>query len=74
MTVGVVNIPLILNLLKDGRIGDHPVNTGCRHSGRLSTVIPAYAGIRRRDGKGLVFSVPFGVPAYAGMTVERRPE
>ena len=27
------------------------------------------AGIRRRDGKGLVFSVPFGVPAYAGMTV-----
>ena len=41
-----------------------------RHSGCYPTVIPAQAGIRRRvEGKGLVFSVPFGIPAYAGMTV-----
>ena len=40
----------------------------------METVIPAQAGIRRRlDGKGLVFSVPFGIPAYAGMTVGGRP-
>ena len=37
------------------------------------TVIPAYAGIRRRlDINGLVFSVPFWIPAYAGMTVAGR--
>ena len=36
----------------------------------LSTVIPAQAGTRRRlEGKGLVFSIPFGIPAYAGRTV-----
>ena len=38
------------------------------------TVIPAQAGIRRRrDSNGLVFSVPFGIPAYAGMTVGGPP-
>ena len=50
--------------------------TRLRHyKAAVFTVIPAYAGIRRRwGGKGLVFSVPFGIPAYAGMTVkgERR--
>ena len=41
-----------------------------RHSGGYPTVIPAQAGIRRRlDGKGLVFSVPVRIPAYAGRTV-----
>jgi len=37
-------------------------------SGGPPTVLPAQAGIRRPlDGKGLAFSVPFGIPAYAGM-------
>ena len=37
----------------------------------VPTVIPAQAGIRRRDGNGLGFSLPFWIPAYAGRTVER---
>ena len=38
--------------------------------GAAGLTVERRAGIRRRlDGKGLVFSVPCGIPAYAGMTV-----
>ena len=38
--------------------------------GGPATVIPAQAGISRSaDSNEIVFSVPFWIPAYAGMTV-----
>ena len=68
MTVERGNNPLILNLLKDGRIvptGKYWLPSLLRYFYRHSRV----SGNPRRDGDGLVFSVPFGVPACAGMTV-----
>ena len=57
-------------VVSQGEAWDHP---GCRKGARrlepgIWTTVAAEAG-GGLDGKGLVFSVPFGIPACAGRTV-----